>query len=136
MSKIVTDAEGSAKWIADAMMRSGYRADFSPASLSEIDRFIDEHSQRGEPRPGGLLSRDLGGRIFALGAYVGEVIRQALGGIWVGNDADPRAEINVEVRLNDGTRFWPVQRVMKRFKGGPSESIIVYGRALGLPPTS
>jgi hypothetical protein len=63
-----------------------------------------------------------------LGAYVGEVIRRHYGGEWQGDDADPAAEINVAVRLNSGTIFWPMQRVMKRFKNGPEDGIYVYGR--------
>lgn len=132
MSKIVKDVENGALWVAKALKSSGYLADFSAESLQEIDRFFDEHSQGGKPKPGGLLAEDIGARIFALGAYVGEVIRQVLGGEWVGDDDDPRAEINVELKLANGTRLWPVQRVMKRFKNGAADGIGVYATAVGV----
>ena len=71
-----------AERIATALTSSGYRADFSPASLWDIDRFFDEQSDKGRPRRGGLLADETGARLFALGAYTGEVIRRAVGGTW------------------------------------------------------
>ena len=133
MGTIVEDVGKAAEWIAMALSSSGYRADFTPKSLWEIDRFLDEHSQHGDPVPGGLLSESLGSRVFALGSYVGEVIRRHMGGQWSGDDTDPEAEIGVELRLPDGTICWPIQRVMKRFKNGAEDGIAVYGHALGLP---
>ncbi|MDI1451766.1 hypothetical protein [Polyangium sp. 6x1] len=132
MSNIVRDAIEAANWVATALRSSGYNADFSPQSLSEVDRFFEENSSNGVPLPGGLLSANLGPRMFAIGAYVGEVIRRSKQGQWRGDDTDPRAEINIEVLLPDGTRFWPVQRVMKRLKSGLADGIEVYGAAMGL----
>jgi hypothetical protein len=127
-TEIVKDALDAANWAATALPGVGYKADFTLDSLKEIDRLFDEQAPGGKPKPGGLLSDQLGSRIFVLGAYVGEVIRRHYGGEWQGDDADPRAEINVAVRLKSGTIFWPVQRVMKRFKNGPEDGIYVYGR--------
>ena len=53
---------------------SGYIADFTPAGLWQIDRFFDEQTQGGTAKLGGLLSQDLSSRLFAVGAYIGEVI--------------------------------------------------------------
>src|SRR5215216_4179026 len=102
--------QSAASWIADALSSSGYRADLSPQSLWEVDRFLAEQSRQGAATPGGLLAEDLGSRLFALGAYTGEVIRRSLGGEWSGDDNDPEAEINVELHLADGSIVWPVQR--------------------------
>lgn len=128
--KIVADAVGAANWMSKALSSSGYKADFSLNSLREVDRFFDEQAADGQATPGGLLSEQLGQRIFGLGAYVGEVIRRDCNGAWQGNDADPKAEINIEVKLKDGTVFWPVQRVMKRFKNGSEDGIYAYGSVL------
>jgi hypothetical protein len=132
MGKIVEDVDAAAKWIATALSSSGYKADFTPPSLWEIDRFFDEHSNTGHAVPGGLLSEQLGSRLFSIGSYVGEVLRKVKGGQWIGNDADPQAEINVELQLADGSKCWPVQRAMKRFKNGPEDGIAVYGHGMGL----
>lgn len=131
--EIVADALSSAEYVAGALTSSGYKADFSLASLKEIDRFFDEQAPEGEPIPDGLLSKELGSRLFAIGSYVGETIRRAGGGSWEGDDADPKAEINIAVSLKSGKTFWPVQRVMKRFKNGSEDGIYVYGMVLMAP---
>jgi len=131
MGSLVQDAAKSAAWIAEALKSSGYKADFSIQSLKEVDRFFDEHSRDGRPVPGGLLGEQLGSRLFALGAYVGEVIRRTNGGTWAGDDADPKGEINIELVLPNGGRIWPVQRVMKRLQLGREEGIYAYGLGVG-----
>jgi hypothetical protein len=133
MGTILEDAREAAEWIASALSSSGYLADFTPTSLWEIDRFFEEQTRDGNPNPGGLLSQSFGARIFALGSYVGEVVRRYVGGEWHGDDSDSEAEINVELRLPNGASVWPVQRVMKRCKNGMEDGIAVYGHFLGLP---
>jgi len=132
MSRIEDDVQTGAEWIAQALHSSGYRADFSPESLWHIDLFFDVYSRDGKPTRGGLLSKDLGTRIFALGAYVGEVLCRNLDGEWYGDDTDPQAEINIELRLPTGAQCWPVQRVIKRFKNGSEDCIAAYGIGMGL----
>jgi len=132
MGTLIQDIQQASDWIARALRSSNYRANFSPQSLWEIDLFFDDHSANGEPKPKGLLSQDFGMRLFSLGAYVGEVVRRNLGGEWQTNDADPQGEINVTLKLPDGSLIWPVQRVMKRLKNGPEDGIAAYGLGLGL----
>ena len=131
-TNIEQDAREAAAWISTALSSSGYIADFSGASLWEIDRFFDEHSKDGEARPGGLLAESLGSGIFAVGAYIGEVVLREVGGAWEGVDADPEAELSLALRLRDGSQVWPVQRAMKRLKLGADEGIAAYGAALGV----
>jgi len=126
---VVSDAEKAANRVAIALNSSGYKADFSMRSLAEIERFFVEHSKDGKPKPGGLLAQHTGARVFALGSYVGEVIRREGKGEWVGSDDDPKAEINIAVRLSTGVLLWPVQRVMKRLRNGPEDNIYHYGLA-------
>jgi hypothetical protein len=132
MASLREDIDTASAWIAQALQSSGYSADFRPQSLWSIDHFFDDNSHDGQPRRGGLLSANLGSRIFALGAYVGEVVRRSVGGTWWANDEDPKGEVNIELTLPDGTKIWPVQRVMKRYKNGPEDGIAAYGAALGL----
>lgn len=131
-SKIIKDVKAAAEWVAQAFQASGYKADFSPESFKEIERFFDEHSEEGSARPGGLLSEDTGLRLFAIGSYIGETLRRNIGGKWEGRDDDPEAEINVQLILPDGTVLWPIQQVIKRFKTGKEESIVAYGISMGL----
>jgi hypothetical protein len=130
VSQLIEDAERAADWIAEALSSSGYRADYSLDSLREIDRFFDAHSRDGEAVPGGLLSEQLGHRLFALGSYVGEVIRRHHGGVWRGDDGDPHGEVDLELVLPGDTILWPIQRVMKRFRNGPEDGIHAYGLAV------
>lgn len=117
-------------WIALALRSSGYLADFSLASFKEIDRFFEEHSENGNPKTGGLLSQSTGMRLFAIGSYVGEVIRREFDGEWITDDNDPKGEMNIQVKLSNGTIIWPVQRVMKRMKNGSEDGMYAYGYSL------
>lgn len=132
-AKVVSDAISSAEWMAKALSSSGYKADFSIESLKEIDRFFDDQAPNGNAKSDGLLGQGVGLRLFAIGSYVGEVVRRKAGGVWEGNDSDPQAEINISVRLSDGTIIWPVQRVMKRFKNGAEDGVYVYGLLVTTP---
>jgi hypothetical protein len=132
MGTIIEDAKKASTWIATALSSSGYVADFSAASLWQVDRFFDDHAQDGTAKPGGLLAQDLGSRLFAVGAYIGEVIRRERGGQWIADDDDPQAEINIALQLPDGAICWPVQRAMKRFKNGSEDGIAAYGLGMGL----
>lgn len=112
------------------MVQAGYSASFRPSSLWEIERLFDQAGRkidRALRNPNGL-----GSTLFALGGYVGEILRRHLGGTWEGDDDDPEAEINVILRLADGSIVWPVQRILKRFQNGPAESVVAYGAGLGL----
>ena len=132
MPKLAQDIRDSANWIARALCSSNYRATFTPQSLWDIDLFFDDQTKDGAPKPGGLLAQQTGYRLFALGAYVGEVIRRNWDGEWLTNDADPQGEINIALKLPDGSIIWPMQRVMKRLKNGPEDSIAAYGDACGI----
>lgn len=127
---IAEDAVNAAEWVAKAMKSSGYNADFTIQSLKEVDRFIRENAADGEPTKGGLLEEDTGPRLWALGAYVGEVIRRHSSGRWVGVDDNPSAEFNIELQFDDGGRIWPMQRVLNRFQLGDDESLYFYGYAI------
>ena len=114
MASLTDDLSAGSEWISEALRSSGYVADFSPASLWSVDRFLDDHAPAGQPRLGGLLAIDLGTRLFSLGAYTGEVLWRNLGGQWETNDADPEGELNVALTLPVGDVVFPVQRVMKQ----------------------
>lgn len=111
------DIPKSADWIAEALNSSGYKADFSPASIAEVERFFSEQTLNGAPKPGGLLAEGLGGKLFALGSYCGEVLRRELGGAWKTDDADPKGEVNAALDLGNGSTCWPMQRMVKRVWG-------------------
>lgn len=130
---IVRDAMKGAEWIAAALNSSGYHADFSLESLREVDRFFDEHTVDGRAREGGLLAHKLGSRLFALGAYLGEVIRRSGGGQWQSSDEGAEAEIELALVLPNGDIIHPVQRVMKRFRQGREDGVYGYAAVILRP---
>jgi hypothetical protein len=122
-SKLAKDILDSAAWIASALSSSGYKADFSPASVGEVERFFELNSKEGKAVAGGLLSENLGSRLFALGSYCGEVLRREVGGQWITEDSDPQGEINAALKLKNGVTCWPIQRVMKRFQSAENNLV-------------
>lgn len=120
------DIRSGSEWISEALKSSGYEADFSLESLKEIDRFFDEQNM-----PGGLLSENVGTRLFAIGAYIGEVLIRKYGGNWITDDKDPQGEVNVGIELSNGSLVYPVQKAMKRYSAGEEESIYDYAVVLG-----
>ena len=129
---VVDEAPRMAELVAKALTKDGYEADFTPASLWEIDRFYDEQTRKGVPRRWGLLAKDTSLRLFSLGAYVGEVVRREVGGAWQGDDEDPQAELNLALRLPDDSIAWPVQRAIERMRNGKEAALVDYAVELGL----
>ena len=74
MGTIYDDIATAADAIAAELTGHGYGLDFTPDSLAEIDRFLDENSTPETAETGSLLSDRLGQWLFALGAYSGEVV--------------------------------------------------------------
>ncbi len=61
------------------------------------------------------------------GTFCEPFVRE-LGGVWETDGADPKGEIDIAVRLPDGSTVWPVQRAMKRLWNGAEDGLYVYGR--------
>ncbi|WP_347986322.1 hypothetical protein [Methylomonas sp. AM2-LC] len=132
MDTIDLEIKASADWVSRALLGSGYRADFSPQSLLEIERFFKEHSQDGVGKPGGLLVKDVGKRLFGLGSYMGEVVRLNKGGLWIFYEPDTRGDVCIELCLPDGQRCWPIQYAIQRIKYGAENSVVSWAIDLGL----
>ncbi len=109
----------SSEWVVNALNSSGYKADYTLESMKEIDRFFDEQKT-------GILSKNLGSTIFALGSYVGQTAIKLYGGEWVTDDNDPKGEVNISVKLSNGTMIFPVMKCMKRFGNGSEDSLYAY----------
>ncbi|MBI1287404.1 MAG: hypothetical protein GC178_07460 [Flavobacteriales bacterium] len=131
MGTLIQDIKQQSKWAVRAFEADGYELDYSIESLLEIDRFIQRHTKDGQPVKGGRLSKNYGGIIFSLSAYVGEtLIKNVPKSKWVTDDKDPMGEINIAVKLGDGTTCWPAQRMIKRIQNGLEDGIYPYGHKL------
>lgn len=118
---LLQDIYSSSEWIANALSVSGYKADYSLDSMREIDRFYDEQNT-----PTGILSKNRGQILFALGSYIGQTVIKLYGGKWITNDNDPEGEMNIAVNLDNGSTIWPVMKCMKRYTNGQEDSIYDY----------
>jgi hypothetical protein len=132
MDSIDTEIIASANWVSRALLDSDYRADFAPNSLWEIERFFKDHSQDGVAKPGGLLAKDLGKRLFGIGSYIGEVVRLNKGGLWIVYEPDTRGDVCIELCLPNGQRCWPIQYAIQRIKYGVENNVVRWGKDLGL----
>lgn len=122
---LLEDIEISSQWIVEVLESNGYHADYSMESLKEIDRFIVE-----EDRYDGLLAKNRGKIIFALGSYVGKVFIKQYGGHWVTNDKDRKGEIKIIVELNNNISFMPVISVMKYYRNHEETSLYLLSLAI------
>lgn len=122
---LLQDIYTHSDWIIKALNSSGYAVDYSVDSMKEIDRFIDEQNL-----PGGLIERNRGQIIFALGAFIGQTTIKLYGGEWITDDNDPRGELEIAVKLPNGFLMWLVQKCIKRIQLGQEESIYSYVRSI------
>ncbi|WP_062651275.1 hypothetical protein [Streptomyces maremycinicus] len=105
---------------------------FPPASLHGIEPFISDHSNQGTAAEGGLLTAHPATRLFALGCYLGQTPQHALGGSREADDDCPHSATDIRLRLPDGPILWPVQRMTKRYRNDPEDSITAYTAILRL----
>lgn len=123
MSDLLEDLRRGAEAARHAFGPKGYLLDYSFDSLGEIDRFFDAQAPAGRARPGGELTDRIPGKLFSLGAYVGETLIRSCGGSWRRDPAHSSSEIHVQVVLPGGAILSPIRQVMRRFKDGPEAGI-------------
>jgi len=131
MATLKEDILKYSDWIIKAYEKDGLNLDYSIKSFMEIDKFVQMHTKNGQPIKGRRLSKNMGGVIFSLGAYIGEtLIKNVPNSKWITDDNDPQGEINIAVEFEDGTICWPGQRMMKRIQNGIEDGIYPYGQSL------
>jgi hypothetical protein len=95
--------------LAAGCQERGYDLDFSVDSLQELERAFDARFRTKDPPFPAKL--DVG---FGLLAYMGEVIRRAAGGQWIGPTTPLTRDYGLALQLVDGSVIWPRQRLSKR----------------------
>ena len=128
MATLLEDIKTQSDWIVQAFAADNFKLDYSVESFKSIDDFFDQHANNGKAKPNGRLSKNLGPILFSIGSYVGEtIIKNVPGSVWITDDKDPLGEVNVSMKLPDGTTIWPMQRVINRFRNGSEDGIYAYG---------
>jgi hypothetical protein len=115
--------ELSAQMRSDAEMcerlatRNGFDLDGRLCSLAHLEELIDSLT------PWPQASEDLRQAMIRLiGAYLGELIRNSLGGSWV-SDEDYRTPA---LQVSQSLRIFPHSRVRKRWEEGRARSLSAY----------
>lgn len=127
MASLKKDIKRSSVWLVGAFNALGKELDFSVKSVEHIENVLSEQFEDGEPKPNGLFSNNLGGKLFAVSSYIGEVVvRNTKASKWVVDDNDPAGEFNMKVISANGTEMFPAHRVMNRIQNGVEDNIYHY----------
>ncbi len=73
-------------------------------------------------------------QLFAVGAYVGQVLVNELGGTWVTDDKAREGEALIGVQLPDGRMARPVQRAIRCFNREPGYTFVDFWDIVSNPP--
>jgi len=98
----------------------GFPLDLTVQTLPALERVLDRRfvfdSSKSPFSPQGLRGTT---------GYVGEVIRQAGGGQWIGPPSPLAMDYGLANQLSDGSRIWPRQRIAKRLASyGKPEDVL------------
>ena len=119
-------------WLKENMERFGQPLDGTHESFAVLDVFFEEQC-----KPGGLLAgkvRYMKNQLFAVGAYVGQVLVNELGGTWVTDDKAREGEALIGVQLPDGRMARPVQRAIRWFNREPGYTFVDVWDIVSNPP--
>lgn len=78
MGNLKEDIKGGAEWTVNAFKALEKNLDYSVKSIEHIENLLEDQFKNGQPIEGGLFSNGLGGKVFSIASYVGEVISRAL----------------------------------------------------------
>lgn len=101
----------------------GFRLDYSPASLEEVDGEIESLREEG------LTGEEAAEALFVFGCYMGEVMVRILGGRWVSTSRSALEGVcpwPMVVVLPGGSSWDPIGKAYKRLELGDSEYLPAY----------
>ncbi len=99
-------------WFSLYMIKMGYHIDFKIESYKELDRFFDEHSSD-------KLLKDNNAYIFAIGGYIGEVLRRVYRGKWSCSskiDFENLGDRDISIKLKNNKIVYPLEIVSLRMQ--------------------
>lgn len=123
------DMRARAEALASTASAHGYDLDYSWESLETLERMLDAlfltRSPLGRMR-GKLSIKRFQQMVPVVGAYVGEVLRQRLGGEWSINDEFDEPGL----LFRPGTWIFPLAKAEKRFRNGHSDEFPFFADAM------
>ena len=127
MGNLKKDIRGGAEWTVNAFKALDKNLDYSIKSVEHIENLLEEQFKNGQPIEGGLFSNGLGGKVFSIASYIGEVIiRNTKNTDWEFDPSDPDNEMNMMVASKEGSKIWPMQKLGKRIQNGNEDNIYHY----------
>jgi hypothetical protein len=107
-----------------AMAREGarIRLDYTPGSLSLVDRVIETIRRERPPLEAVTPT------VLRFGAYTGEVLVRTAGAAWVEFDEEQRDTFGhpFGIRSLDGRLWNPLGKALKRYQNGPEDSLRLF----------
>ena len=127
MATLKQDIKKSASWLITAFGALGKELDYSVRSVEHIEAVLSEQFVEGQAKADGLFAKGFGGKLFAISAYIGEVvIKNTKATKWLTDDNDPEGEINIKLVSANGTEMYPAHRVLKRIQNGEEDNVYHY----------
>lgn len=127
MASLKKDIKNSSTLLVRTFKIMGKNLDYSVQSVAEIEKIINEDIIDGIPRPKGLFSEHLGFKLFAISAYIGEVvIRNTKATKWVTDDSDVAGELTIHLKSANGAVMFPSERVLHRVQNGEEDNLLYY----------
>ena len=127
MGNLKDDIKGGAEWTINAFEALEIHLDYSVKSVEHIENLLEEQFKNGQPIKDGLFSNGMGGKVFSIASYIGEVIiRNTKNTNWEFDQNDPNNEMNMMVSSKNKSRIWPMQKLRKRIQNGNKDNIYHY----------
>jgi len=131
MTDLIQDLKNGSEWTVTSLNQLGINLDYSIDSLKLIENLLSEQFESGQPKKGGLFESEVGGKLFAIGAYLGEVIiRNSKNVHWKPDPKDLDNDFTVMIESLDGAIIWPQQKLFKRINDGDGDNIYFYASAV------
>lgn len=127
MADLKEDIKNGSDWTVTAFKSIGKKLDYSIKSVEHIENLLEEQFINGEPIADGLFADGLGGKMFSIASYLGEVIiRNTETTQWEFDTQDPDNAFKMMVSSDDGSRVWPFQKLGKRIQNGNEDNVYHY----------
>ena len=122
---LIEDIKIGAEFVQQALIESNYNLEMTVDSLKEMDRFLNEQwdDENQQPKSEGVLAESTGSILFSLASLLGEIMICEYQGKWITDDNDPSGELNIAIKLDNGSTFYPAYLLMKRLQTGKEVSI-------------
>ncbi len=117
-------AEHAAGTVDAAKQIDGVELDYSPASLEDVDRIVENMRQDGAG------SDEVAETLWGFGCYVGEVFVRNVGAEWIDTPEELRGAFAfpILVRRADGQLTNPIGKVFKRIDNGEVDHLPYFYR--------